>query len=177
LILTKPLGTGVVASAIKNGRPDPAVVQAAVASMRTLNDLGSRTAMAHGATGGTDVTGFGMLGHLAKMTKASGVDAEVSAGSVPLLEGVMDLARGGFVPGGSKRNLAWVRDRLRIGESVDDLAVQLLADAQTSGGLLFGVDESQRDEVLDELAAAGLTAAEVGRVAASTGSGLITIRQ
>jgi selenide,water dikinase len=173
LVLTKPLGIGVVATAIKRDAAPPAVVAAAVASMTRLNDDASRIALAHGATGATDVTGFGLLGHLGRMALESGVAVELDAGAVPLLDGVVELAAAGHLPGGSARNLRWVQDRLDT-DGVDDLTVALLADAQTSGGLVFGVAEGEVVEVLAELAATGHTAAAIGR--ATVGAGSIVLR-
>jgi selenide,water dikinase len=102
--------------------------------MTQLNRDASRAALAGGATCATDVTGFGLLGHLLKLCRASGVDAEIDAAAVPYLEGVRAALAEGFVPGGSRRNLEWVHQHLESG--VDDDELLLLADAQTSGGLL-----------------------------------------
>ena len=129
--LTKPLGVGVLNNRHK---ATGEVFPHAVASMAELNDRASRDAVAAGVRAATDVTGFGLLGHLFKMARASGVTAVVDAAAVPYLDGARQSLRDGFVPGGSQRNLAWVRPHLdaRVGE--DELV--LLADAQTSGGLL-----------------------------------------
>lgn len=162
LVLTKPLGIGVVSTAIKRDGAAPEVIAAAVASMTRLNDDASRIARTHGATGATDVTGFGLLGHLGRMARESGVSVEIAVADVPVLDGVAELAAAGYVPGGSARNLRWVADWLDQG-GVADATVQLLADAQTSGGLVFGVAEDEVAAVLAELAATGHTAAAIGR--------------
>jgi selenide,water dikinase len=132
LTLTKPLGVGVLNARLKaTGQVSPD----AVASMTTLNRDAAESALAQGARAATDVTGFGLLGHLYKMCRASGIGAVVDVAAVPLLDGARHAAEGGHVPGGSRRNLEWVApylDRGRHGE----LDVLLLADAQTSGGLL-----------------------------------------
>jgi selenide, water dikinase len=131
LTLTKPLGLGVLNNRHKaTGERFPE----AVAVMTQLNRDASRAALAGGATCATDVTGFGLLGHLLKLCRASGVDAEIDAAAVPYLEGVRAALAEGFVPGGSRRNLEWVHQHLESG--VDDDELLLLADAQTSGGLL-----------------------------------------
>jgi selenide,water dikinase len=109
-----------------------------VASMCRPNAEAAAVALDAGATGATDVTGFGLLGHLAQMARASSVDVTLDAAAVPLLPHTRDLTAAGHVPGGSRRNLDWVRDRLDTGP-VDEVTLTLLADAQTSGGLLFGL--------------------------------------
>ncbi len=106
----------------------------AVETMTALNRDASRAAVAGGCAAATDVTGFGLLGHLFKMARASGVSAVVDAAAVPYVEGAREAMRDGFVPGGSRRNLEWVRPHLHA--SVDEDELVLLADAQTSGGLL-----------------------------------------
>jgi selenide,water dikinase len=129
--LTKPLGVGVLNNRHK---ATGEVFPHAVASMAALNDQASRDALAAGVEAATDVTGFGLLGHLFKMARASGVSAVVDAVAVPYLDGAREALRDGYVSGGTRRNLEWVAPHLqsRLGE--DELL--LLADAQTSGGLL-----------------------------------------
>jgi len=131
LSLTKPLGVGVLNNRHK---ATGEVFPEAVASMVALNDVASREALAHGVEAATDVTGFGLLGHLYKMARASCVTAVVDAAAVPYLDGARSSLAAGFVPGGSRRNLDWVRPHLQASCDLDELL--LLADAQTSGGLL-----------------------------------------
>ncbi|TQS43974.1 selenide, water dikinase SelD [Cryptosporangium phraense] len=131
LTLTKPLGIGVLNSRHKQTGD---VFPQAVEAMTTLNDKASEAALEAGATAATDVTGFGLLGHLHKLARASGVTAEIEASAVPYLDGARDALRDGYVSGGTRRNLDWVRPHLESGLSEDELL--LLADAQTSGGLL-----------------------------------------
>ena len=133
LSLTKPLGVGVLNSRHK---ATGEVFPHAVASMVALNAPASRAALASGVRAATDVTGFGLLGHLATMLRASSVGARVDVAAVPLLEGARDAAGAGFVSGGTRRNLEWVRSFLDVGPGVGDDDLLLLADAQTSGGLL-----------------------------------------
>ena len=165
VILTKPLGIGVLTTAIKAGRATAEQSDAAVASMTRLNDVASRVALAAGATGCTDVTGFGLVGHLGRMALESHVSVTVEFDAVPFLPGAVDLAADGVMPGGSRRNLAWALEFLDVGEH-DDVHQLLVADAQTSGGLVFGVDASHTADVLAELAATGHTAAHIGTVSA-----------
>jgi selenide,water dikinase len=133
LSLTKPLGVGVLNSRHKaTGEVFPQAVETMVA----LNAAASRAALAAGVRAATDVTGFGLLGHLATMLRASGVGARLDVAAVPLLDGARDAVRDGFVSGGSRRNLEWVRPFLDVGPAVSSEDLVLLADAQTSGGLL-----------------------------------------
>lgn len=133
LTLTKPLGLGVLNNRHK---ATGEVFEEAVAVMSQLNRDASRAALAGGARCATDVTGFGLLGHLYKLARASGVTAVVDAAAVPYLAGTRESFAEGFVPGGSRRNLDWVAPHLSAGPGVDDDELLLLADAQTSGGLL-----------------------------------------
>jgi selenide,water dikinase len=174
LVLTKPLGTGAISTAIKRGQASHQSVDAAVASMTRLNAAAAHAALRAGATGATDVTGFGLLGHLAKMAEASAVDVEVDAGAVPLLPGVTGLVAAGVVPGGTARNLAWVRPRLHLVGGADEASLVVLADAQTSGGLLFGAPEAAAQQAVESLRAGGHDASVIGR-ATGRGHGQITV--
>ena len=168
LVLTKSLGVGVITTALKQGRADEAWVDAAIASMVTSNRRASEVALAAGATGGTDVTGFGLLGHLRRMLDQAGLGATVDSTSVPTLPGARELAAAGLVPGGSRRNLEWAAEVFTAADVDPDLLL-LLADAQTSGGLLFGVDADAATDVVGELLRYGLTAAAVGVVEVGPG--------
>ncbi len=174
LVLTKPLGIGIVSTAVKRGVAPAAVVAAATAAMVRLNAQASRVAVAAGATGATDITGFGLLGHLRRMAEASRVDVCLDAAAVPVLPGVRDLLALGMVPGGTRRNLSWARERLDAPD-VDDDTLLLLADAQTSGGLLFGVGDGRGAAAVDELLADGHDAAVVGAVTRA-GEGRTAVR-
>ncbi len=133
LSLTKPIGSGALNSRHKaTGELFPAAIEV----MTTLNDAASRAALTAGIRCATDVTGFGLLGHLFKLARASGVTAVVDSAAVPLIEGAADAIRAGYVPGGSRRNLAWVAPHSDFGRLSEE-ALLLLADAQTSGGLLL----------------------------------------
>jgi selenide,water dikinase len=131
--LTKPLGVGILGNRHKTTGE---VFEHAIESMTTLNDRVSQAALAAGVLACTDVTGFGLLGHLWKLCRASGVGAVVHASAVPVLDGVRESLAAGHVPGGSRRNLDWVRPHLDVGPGVTEDDLIVLADAQTSGGLL-----------------------------------------
>jgi selenide, water dikinase len=148
LVLTKPLGTGLIATAIKRGTCDPDVRDAAVAVMKGLNDLGSKAALTAGAAAMTDVTGFGLLGHLHEMLE--GVGAEIDPSVIPIIPGAAELAAQGIVPGGSKRNLAHAKEFTDFGAAGSTIET-LLSDAQTSGGLLIAVASDRADDLVAEL--------------------------
>jgi selenide, water dikinase len=148
LTLTKPLGIGVLNNRHKATGD---IFEEAIAAMTTLNRDASRAALAAGARCVTDVTGFGLLGHLYKLVRASGVSAVIDAASVPYLDAARESAALGYIPGGSRRNLDWVRPHLR--SDVGELELLLLADAQTSGGLLVA-GEVPGYPVVGELVAA-----------------------
>ncbi|WP_153397817.1 selenide, water dikinase SelD [Ornithinicoccus halotolerans] len=153
LTLTKPLGLGVLNNRHK---ATGEVFPQAVATMTELNDEAARAAVAAGARCATDVTGFGLLGHLHKLARASGVTAVVDTAAVPYLEGAREALASGYVPGGSRRNLAWVRPHLATEGRLSEEELLLLADAQTSGGLLVA-GEVPGHPVIGELALAGET--------------------
>jgi selenide, water dikinase len=174
LVLTKPLGVGIATTAVKAGTASGALLDAAVAAMCTPNAAAASEALAAGAAGCTDVTGFGLLGHLRKMAAASGVDAVVDVGAVPLLPGVRALADAGVVPGGTRRNREWAAEVLDVSPGVGETDVVLLADAQTSGGLLFGAEPGPAAAAVDRLRDQGVEAAVIGHVV--PGRGRIMLR-
>jgi selenide,water dikinase len=155
LILTKPIGNGIIGQAIRAGSATEAMIQGATAQMLSLNDRAAEIGLDEGATSATDITGFGLLGHLRNLVEAAGLDAELYASSVPLLEGVQDLAAAGTVPGGSKRNLAYASHITSFAASVTETTRLILADAQTSGGLLLCVPEERANDALRRLVDAG----------------------
>lgn len=133
LTLTKPLGVGLLNNRQKNTGE---VSQAAIDTMTALNRDASVAALEAGVKAATDVTGFGLLGHLYKMMRASGVGAVIDRSAVPLIDGAAEALRDGYISGGTRRNLDWVRDHVRAGSGITEEDLLLLADAQTSGGLL-----------------------------------------
>jgi len=176
LVLTKAIGTGVISTAIKNDGAEDAWATAAIGSMTRLNASASKIALASGAVAATDVTGFGLLGHLHRMARASGVAAEIDAHAVPLLVGALDAVGRGFVPGGTRANTEYLTDFVHVDAGVPaDIAV-LLHDAQTSGGLLIGVPaHADADVVVRELREEKLPAAVVGRITGGS-AGHVTVK-
>jgi selenide,water dikinase len=143
LFLTKPLGIGIATTAHKRGVASEELLQAAVELMTTTNDAASEAMVAAHAEAATDVTGFGLLGHLQRMLAASGVAARIDASAIPVLPGVLELAIDGVVPGGTQRNRAYLRSAVEWGELTKSEQL-VLADAQTSGGLLIATREPER---------------------------------
>jgi selenide,water dikinase len=176
LVLTKPIGTGILATALKHGSVTEAEMSAAIASMLTLNAgalVAARTA--GGVHAMTDVTGFGLLGHLHTMLAASGVGARIHAGRVPVFPGVREMIAAGAVPGGTARNVAAAAAFTTWPAATDDTTRTLLCDAQTSGGLLMAVDPGSVGALLAALRDAGTPAAvEVGEVT-ETGDPILEI--
>jgi selenide,water dikinase len=173
LILTKAIGTGVVATALKrDGAPASmdmaAAVEAAVASMTLLNAGASQAALAAGVRAATDVTGFGLLGHLHRMLTASQAAARLFAADVPLLPGAAELAAAGFVSGGTRANTERMRGHAFLDPGVPAEVGVLLHDAQTSGGLLLAVEPPGAAALLGDLRDQGLPAAIIGEVTDGT---------
>jgi selenide,water dikinase len=164
LILTKPLGTGVVATALKRGAPRPEIVQAAVDSMTSLNASASEAALAAGVRAATDVTGFGLLGHLHRMLRVSGCGAEVYAQRVPLLPGALELVAEGFISGGTRANISYLAEAVQVEPGVSAELSVLLHDAQTSGGLLIAAPAPATGLLIEDLRRRGLQAALVGQI-------------
>lgn len=172
LVLTKPLGTGLLATAVK--RSESEAIQpggwlaeayaAGVAEMTRLNDRAAMAALEAKATAATDITGFGLLGHLQKMAAASGTGAVIRAEAVPVLPNAWELLDQGFAPGGTARNLDHVRSWVKGTD--DQRVLTMLADAQTSGGLLFGCSPAAAVDAVAHLADHGHTAAVVGEITA-----------
>jgi selenide,water dikinase len=167
LVLTKPLGTGILSTALKRGALIETGMAEAVRSMTTLNDGAARAALAVGVSAATDVTGFGLLGHLANLLDASRVAAEIGYESLPILAHAWRLASRGVVPGGTERNLAAVAERVTWDEGLAAADRILCADAQTSGGLLLAVPREHEAALLEGLRAEATPAAAViGRLLA-----------
>ncbi len=165
LLLTKPLGTGIIAFAGQLGRASPAARAAAVASMTMLNRAAAEIMRRAGARACTDVTGFGLLGHLSHLVRESGVSAEVWWEAVPWLTEAWRYAEEGLVSGAAERNREYVEGRLQVAAGVPEAALDLLCDPQTSGGLLFSLPAAAAEACVAELRAAGCEqAALIGRV-------------
>lgn len=167
LVLTKPLGMGIVTTAIKRGKCPPRLAERAIELMASLNDVAGEALAGNGATAATDVTGFGLLGHLREMCRASGVGAEILVDSVPVLEGVPDLLAAGMWAGGSQRNLESIVPDLDT--ELDLESLKPLIDAQTSGGLLVSLPDDSVESYLTDVSGA----VRIGRVVAGSGIRLI----
>jgi selenide, water dikinase len=168
LFLSKPLGTGVVTTAAKAEKAAPEALEAAVRSMLRLNRAAARVARDLGATGATDITGFGLLGHAGEMIDASGAGVAISMSRLPLLPGARALAEAGHWSGGMKRNRRYLDAifgaRLQIDPAVHSVLASLATEAETSGGLLFSIAADRADQVLPAFAKAGEECWEIGTV-------------
>jgi selenide,water dikinase len=182
LLLTKALGTGVISTAIKKGVAKQIWIDAAVTSMTTLNKAGAEVITGHvgpdahaspattnhvatGVHALTDVTGFGLIGHLREMLLASeNVSAELHLERIPLIEGAMECVRAGYIPGGLNANREFAECVVDYKGNISDELKALLFDPQTSGGLLIAVAEDRAAELVEELNAAGVNATEIGEV-------------
>lgn len=165
LFLTKPLGSGIITTAIKRGLASPELTNRIIAVMEALNRPGAEAMAAMPPHAATDVTGFGLLGHLWEMTSGSGVGAMVIVDRVPVIAEAWELAARDVVPGGTRRNLAYLADKVIWGAGVDEIDRLVLSDAQTSGGLLIAVPPERADAFHEALIGLGaLAAAEIGSI-------------
>ena len=165
LVLTKPIGTGIITTGCKQGITPDAILKNAVDVMATLNKGAAEAMMLTGINSCTDITGFGLMGHLQGMARGSNVGAVINASAVPVLPGVWDLLEKNVVPGGTFRNMNGVDDSVDWDEEISDQQRLLLCDAQTSGGLLISVTKGKVDQLISELATSGVeTRALVGEI-------------
>ena len=164
LVLTKPLGTGLIATAIKAESAQPQQIDALVQSACLLNEQGMRAAIAADVHSLTDVTGFGLLGHLWEMCNASGVAAQIDLASLPQMPGVLELIREGLIPGGTHANLKYVEPGLIRLPGADPDLLMLAADAQTSGGLLAALPPGNAEKMLEGLAQGPFPGWVVGKI-------------
>lgn len=162
LILTKPIGVGIMTTAIKKDKLSADEIRHVTRVMTTLNKTAAEVMEGYPVHACTDVTGFGLLGHASEMAKASGVGIVVNRAGVPVLPRVRELALEGAVPGGTKNNYSHVEDIVHFPESMDQIDRLILCDAVTSGGLLISVDASRADDLLDALRKAGVDAHMIG---------------
>jgi selenide,water dikinase len=167
LVLTKALGTGVISTAIKKGQAAPEWIAAASKSMTTLNKTAAEIALKYDVHGITDITGFGLIGHARELALASNVSIEIKSRALRILPGALESIRAGFIPGGLKANREFAECVVESDGSVSDELWTLLFDPQTAGGLLISVSASDCDKMVEELKAANLPAASVGRVLAA----------
>ena len=174
LVLTKPLGLGVITTGIKQERTTRSAIDEAIRVMAALNRAAGQAMADVGASAATDITGFGLLGHLHEMTRASGVHARILLSAVPILEEAWGLARAGIVPGGTQRNRAALAGAV-IWEGIDEDGQILLCDAQTSGGLLIAVPGDRLARLVQALRAGGTPASAVVGEITGEGAGEITV--
>ena len=161
LILTKPLGTGIVTTALKHRKVSAAILRAAVASMVSLNKSASLVARSFPVHACSDVTGFGLLGHATEMALGSGVSLTLEAHALPLLPGATRLAQAGYLTGGCKRNRAYLEDKVVVDRRVAAPLVEIAFDPQTSGGLLMALPSKSAKDIVSKLRAAGVRSATV----------------
>jgi len=163
LILTKPLGTGIITTALKKGKASEESVDEAVKSMTTLNAAAAQVARGRPVHACSDVTGFGILGHALEMASGSDVTLVIESAKMPLLRGTPRLAEKGYITGGCKRNKEYLNDKMAIDKNIREGLVEAALDPQTSGGLLFAIAKRHATKLLEELHAAGVShATEVG---------------
>ena len=168
LILTKPIGLGILTTALKQGLVGSEVEERLIQVMSRLNRAAAESMRKYTVHACTDVTGFGLLGHLHEMTQGSKVDARIALSSVPIIPEARDLAAMDVIPGGTLNNLAYVETHIDFDDKIDHVSRILLADAQTSGGLLISLPAGQAEELLTDLSAKGIEAARIGEM---TGEG------
>ena len=165
LILTKPLGSGIIATAIKKDKAPRSIMEEAVNVMTNLNSGGAKAMNAVGVNACTDITGYGLLGHLLEMCKGSNVSVTLEFNEIPLIQGMYELAQKGFIPGGTKRNLDYVSSQVNFSKNISQEQQYLLADAQTSGGLLISVAKEKAEDLQKTLTENNtLSSAVVGHV-------------
>ena len=165
LILTKPLGSGIIATAIKKDKAPKSIMEEAVNVMTNLNSGGAIAMNAVGVNACTDITGYGLLGHLLEMCKGSNVSVTLEFNEIPLIQGVYELAQKGFIPGGTKRNLDYVSSQVNFSKNISQEQQYILADAQTSGGLLISVAKEKAEDLQKTLTENNtLSSAVVGHV-------------
>jgi selenide, water dikinase len=166
LILTKPIGVGILTTSIKKDQLSEEEVARVTQVMATLNKTAAEVMDRYTVHGCTDVTGFGLLGHTAELAKGSGVGVRIGASQVPVLPRVRELADAGFVPGGTKNNYAHLEGTVTFAPSIDQIGQWILCDAVTSGGLLISAAAEDADALLAALRAEGVEAAKIGEVVA-----------
>ena len=150
LILTKPLGSGIISTAIKRGEATKSLIKAGSKLMTTLNSSAGKLMVKHGATAATDVTGFGLLGHLWEMCQASCVSVEINFDGLPFINGIYDLVKNNVVPNGTKRNLNNISDKVNFHKRLGKTEQLMVADSQTSGGLLIAMPKEKTESFLKD---------------------------
>lgn len=164
LVLTKPLGTGILSTAAKAGLLDEAAYAEMLALMTTLNKKGQEAMAPVRPTACTDITGFGLLGHVQEMAKGSGHTIDLWAGRIPIVPQVLELARDGIIPGGAYQNMAYLEGSVHVDPGVAQEVSDVLYDPQTAGGLLIAVPQARSAQLLERLADLGVPGAAIGEV-------------
>jgi len=175
IILTKPIGLGIIATALKRGLVSKETEQLAIKLMSTLNKYAADVIQKFEVNACTDVTGFGLLGHLSEISLGSKMDVEIFSKQVPVIEDTWEFATSNVIPGGSTNNLNHFSKYIHWDSNLSDIEKIILSDAQTSGGLLFTIPQNQKDEVLNQLKKSGIEyASHIGNCV-SKGNGLISV--
>ena len=164
LVLTKPLGLGIISTAIKKDLANEMMISDAINVMTSLNKNASDVMMKVGVNACTDITGYGLLGHLLEMTKASEVSAQINFDSIDFIRGAKKLAYENIIPGGTKRNYDFVKESVFFSNSIDQTQKYLMADAQTSGGLLISVPHGKFEKLNKMLLEANCHSMEIGKI-------------
>jgi len=175
LVLTKPLGSGIATTAIKRGLASKELEHTVIALMATLNRAAGEAMVEADAHAATDITGFGLLGHLGELAAGSGLAAAIKASSVPLIDGILALAADGVVPAGTRRNLESLDGQLAFAPGIPEPLRLALADAQTSGGLLIAVAPASLDKLLESLRSRGASGVVIGSLSAERAAGTIMV--
>ena len=165
LVLTKPLGIGIIATAIKKGKANKSLIDAAVEVMVTLNKSAADIMNSLEVHAATDITGYGLLGHLFEICKGSNVSSEIQFSEIPYINGTSELAEKGIIPKGSKQNFNTSKKYTNFSETISEIGKFILSDAQTSGGLLISLPENQANEYLNRFRnETGMEAAIIGKI-------------
>jgi len=177
LILTKSIGTGILSTALKRGLAGEETGRKLTATMSTLNNKTADVIRNYPVHACTDVTGFGLLGHLSEMTTPEKINAEIYADQVPVIEEVWEFAGADIIPGGTRNNLSFLQNKTDWGDEVSQTEQYILCDAQTSGGLLFAIPPEYEEQIISDLHQAGIT--QAGRIGRFTrfDKGIITIKK
>ena len=175
IILTKPIGLGILTTALKRGLLDESQSKQIINIMSALNQKASSVLKKYTVNACTDVTGFGLLGHLKEMTRASGVNAKIYADKVPVIDSTTEMAMAGAIPGGTENNMEYLSEWIQWSESISDINKALLCDAQTSGGLLISVNPDFADDLVNDLHKEGVIDAQFIGNFTNKGKGIITV--
>jgi selenide,water dikinase len=176
LLLTKPIGTGVITTAIRGGHVPEAMEKRISLSMARLNKSAGEKMVAHGVTAATDITGYGLFGHAREIAEASGVSLRFRLRDIPLFPGAVDFSREGFLPGGSHQNKTYLEGKVFLDPGIEEAVSDLLFDAQTSGGMLICAPEGQAASLLEAIRGGGdPEAMEVGEVLPDQGVSIVLV--